>query len=269
MASSLLGIFLIFKMTTVSFIFHDYLRQVLKKELRTASTFLHHFDRRASIKDVIESLGIPHPVIGSLIVNGQEVEFDYILLDNDAVEVNPLIPPVNPFIPTVLRPEALGKITFAVDVNAGKLALFLRMLGFDTVYENDTRNDRLVEIAQSENRILLTRNTNILKRKIIMHGYLLREHNPDRQLVEVVRLYDLSSRIKPLSRCIPCNGLLVPVRKEVILERLEPLTRKYYNSFHICEECRKIYWAGSHQEKINRFIDDILESARQDYPVNG
>ena len=251
-------------MTTVSFIFHGYLKQLLKKELRNASTFLHYFDRRASIKDVIESLGIPHPVIESLIVNGQEVGFDYILLDNDTVEVSPLTPPVNPFIPTVLRPEALEKISFTVDVNAGKLALFLRMLGFDTVYENNTINDRLVEIAQSENRILLTRDATLLKRKIIMHGYLLREQDPKRQLVEIVRLYDLCSRIKPLTRCIPCNGLLVPTSKEVILERLEPLTRKYYHSFHICEECRKIYWPGSHQEKINRFIENILESVRQD-----
>jgi uncharacterized protein with PIN domain len=97
-----------------------------------------------------------------------------------------------------------------------------------------------------------------------MHGYLLREQDPKRQLVEVIRLYDLCSRIKPLTRCIPCNGLLVPASKEVILERLEPLTRKYYHSFHICEECRKIYWPGSHQEKINRFIENILESVRQD-----
>jgi uncharacterized protein with PIN domain len=251
-------------MTTVSFIFLGYLKQLLKKELRNASPFLHYFDRRASIKDVIESLGIPHPVIESLIVNGQEVGFDYILLDNDTVEVSPLTPPVNPFIPTVLRPEALGKISFAVDVNAGKLALFLRMLGFDTVYESGMRNGRLVEIAISQNRILLTRDATLLKRKIIVHAYLLREQDPKRQLVEVVRLYDLCSRIKPLTRCIPCNGLLVPTSKEVILERLEPLTRKYYHSFHICEECRKIYWPGSHQEKINRFIENIHESVRQD-----
>ena len=256
-------------MATVSIIFHDYLRQLLKKELPAASTFLHRFDRRASIKDVIESLGIPHPVIGSLIVNGQEVGFDYILLDNDAVEVTPLTPPANPFIPTILRPEALEKITFIVDVNAGRLALFLRMLGFDTMYGNDIRSERLAEIAQSGNRILLTRDTTLLKRKIIMHGYLLREQKPDRQLIEVVRLYDLSSKIKPLSRCIPCNGLLVPVRKEIIIDRLEPLTKKYYHSFHICEKCKKIYWPGSHQEKINTFIDHILEAVRQDYTVDG
>ena len=257
------------KMKTVTFVFHDYLHQLLKKELRTSSPFLHHFDRRASIKDIIESLGIPHPVIGSLTVNGHEVGFEYILLDNDTVEVTPLSPPVNPFTPTILKPKALSEFAFVVDVNAGRLALLLRMLGFDTVYRNDIRNGRLAEISQSQNRILLTRDRTLLKRKVIMHGYLLKEQDPNMQLIEVLRLYDLGSRTKPLSRCIPCNGLLVPVNKEIIMDRLKPLTRKYYHSFHICEDCKKIYWPGSHQEKINRFIDEILESVRQDQSIDG
>lgn len=256
-------------MVTAIFIFHAYLGQLLKKELRGVSTFLHRIDRRASIKDVIESLGVPHPVIGSLTVNGREVGFDYILLDNDTVEASPLTPPLNPFIPTILRPEPLEKLAFIVDVNAGRLALYLRMLGFDTIYGNDFRNGRIAEIAQSMNRILLTRDAALLKRKIIMHGYLLREQQPKRQLVEIVRLYDLSSRINPLSRCIPCNGLLIPTGKESIMNRLEPLTKKHYHSFDICGECGKIYWPGSHQGKIYAFIDDILASVRQDYTVGG
>jgi uncharacterized protein with PIN domain len=251
-------------MTTISLNFRGNLQETLKKKHRASSSFSHQFDRRASIKDVVESLGIPHPVIDSLRVNGSEVGFDYILLNNDTVEVIPLTPPVNPFIPTILRPEALKKITFIVDVNVGRLALLLRMFGFDTLYGNEMTGVRLAEISHYENRILLTRDTNLLKRKIIMHGYLLREQTPDRQLVEVVRLYDLSSRIKPLSRCIPCNGLLVPIDKESIIDLLEPLTIKYYHSFHICEECEKIYWAGSHQLKMNGFIDDILKSVKQD-----
>ena len=256
-------------MTTATFTFHGYLQQLLKRELRAVSPLLHHFDRRASIKDVIESLGIPHPVIGTLTVNKLEVGFDYILLDHDMIEATSLTPPVDPFIPTILRPRALDKIAFIVDVNAGRLALFLRMLGFDTVYGNELKNGRLAEIAQSDNRILLTRDTTLLKRKIIMHGYLLREQNPSRQLVEVVRLYGLDSRIRPLTRCIPCNGLLVPVSKKVIMDRIEPLTRKYYHSFQLCKDCKRIYWPGSHHGEILAFIDGILESVRQDYFIEG
>lgn len=250
-------------MTAVTFIFRDYLRELLKKKYRTGPAFVHDFDRKASVKDVIESLGVPHPVIGKLMVNSTEVGFDYILQHKDIVEVSPLTPPVNPFVPTILRPEALVGISFVVDVNVGKLAQFLRMLGFDTVYRNDIRNGKLADIAALEKRILLTRDTSLLKRKVVTHGYLLREQDPTRQLVEVVRLYDLGNRIKPLTRCIPCNGLLVPVAKETILARLEPLTKKYYESFHACKLCGRIYWAGSHQEKIVAFIHQVLKTADQ------
>jgi len=239
---------------------------MLTKERSKHPSFLHDFDRKASLKDVIESLGIPHPVIDKLTVNSAEVGFNYILRDKDIVEATPLTPPVNPFVPTILRPEALDRIAFAVDVNVGKLALHLRSLGFDTVYGSNTGDDKLAAIAYSQKRILLTRDATLLKRKIIMHGYLPRTQDSTRQLIEVVRLYDLSRKIKPLSRCIPCNGLLVPVSKETILDRLEPLTRKYYESFHICQECKKIYWPGTHQKKIISFIRDILKAVRQDDP---
>ena len=251
-------------MTTVTFIFRDYLRDLLKKEHGARPSFLHHFERKASIKDVIESLGIPHPVVGKLRVNNTEVGFDYIPHDKDIVEAFPLTPPLNPFVPTILRPEALERIAFVVDINVGKLALHLRTLGFDTLYGNDARDGMLAEIAHSQKRILLTRDMSLLKRKIVMHGYLLRAQDPTRQLIEVVRLYDLSRMIKPLSRCIPCNGLLVPVSKETVLDRLEPLTKKYYESFHICAQCGKIYWPGSHQEKIVAFIREVLKAVSQD-----
>ena len=251
-------------MAAVTFIFHNYLREMLKKDAGGEPSFLHHLDRKASVKDVIESLGIPHPVVAKLEVNGNEVGFDYILCDTDIVEATPLTPPVNPFSPTTLRPEPLERIAFVADVNVGKLALYLRTLGFDTVYGTDTRDGKLALIAYEQKRILLTRDISLLKRKIVMHGYLLRAQDPIRQLVEVVRLYDLGTSIKPLSRCIPCNGLLVPVNKDTILHRLEPLTRKYYESFHICEKCGKIYWAGSHQEKIVAFIREVLKAAGQE-----
>jgi uncharacterized protein with PIN domain len=253
-------------MAAVTFTFHGNLGDLLKKKPATVPpelSFLHHLDRRASIKDIIESLGVPHPVVGKLRVNGKEVGFDYIVCDKDIVEAWPLTPPVNPLVPDILRPEALERIAFVVDINVGKLAFYLRTLGFDTAYESDARDGILAAIAHSQKRILLTRDTSLLKRKIVMHGYLLRAHEPTRQLIEVIRLYGLSSRIKPLSRCIPCNGMLVPVSKETILGRLEPLTKKYYESFQICEQCEKIYWPGSHQEKIIAFIQEVLKAAGQ------
>jgi len=256
-------------MTAVSFTFHNNLKDLLKKGLGSYPSFLHHFTRRASVKDVIESLGVPHPVIGRLTVNDQAVGFNYILHDMDIVQVSPLTPPVNPLEPDILRPTPLTGIAFVVDVNVGKLALLLRMLGFDTLYGNDVRNGKLAEIACSQNRILLTRDTSLLKRKIVMHGYLLQDQDPVRQAIEVVRLYDLGNSIKPMSRCMPCNGLLVPVSKEAIMDRLEPLTRKYYHTFHICRDCGKIYWPGSHHGKIMDCIEHILTCAGETHNTPG
>ena len=256
-------------MTAVTFTFQNHLKLLLKKELGSRPSFLHHFERRASIKDVIESLGVPHPLIGRLIVNGSEVDFNYILLDKDNVRVSPLTPPINPLTPHILRPIPLPGIAFVVDVNAGKLALLLRMLGFDTLYGNDMRNGKIAEISCTQNRILISRDVSLLKRKIVMHGYLLQDQDPRRQIIEVVRLYDLGNRMKPMTRCMPCNGLLVPVSKETIMDRLEPLTRKYYHIFHICQDCGKIYWPGSHHEKIMGSIELIRSCVREVYNTTG
>ncbi|MDX1776760.1 MAG: Mut7-C RNAse domain-containing protein [Desulfobulbales bacterium] len=255
-------------MTTVTFIFHNYLKEMLNKELGAKSSFSHQFDRRASIKDVIESFGIPHPVVGRLSVNGKETGFAYILQVRDTVVASPLTPPVNPLVPDILRPAPLDRVAFVVDVNVGKLAIYLRVLGFDTLYGNETGDKGLAELAHAEKRILLTRDISLLKRKIIMHGYLPRSLDPARQLTEVVRLYDLGSKMHPLSRCIPCNGLLVPINKNKILDRLEPLTKKYYESFHICERCDRIYWPGSHQEKLVAFIRKVLAEVRRENAQN-
>jgi uncharacterized protein with PIN domain len=250
-------------MTAVTFTFHSNLKNLLKKEAGLRTSFQHHFERRASIKDVVESLGVPHPLIGRLTVNGCEVNFQYILHDKDTVQVRPLTPRVNPLVPDILRPIPLPALAFVVDVNAGRLAPLLRMLGYDTLYQNNARNGELAEIASSQNRILLTRDITILKRKVVMHGYLLQDQDPIRQAIEVVRLYDLSNSVKPMSRCMPCNGLLEPVSKEAILDRLEPLTRKYYHTFQQCRNCGRIYWPGSHHGKIMNCIEHILTCARE------
>lgn len=253
-------------MAAVTFIFHNYLKELLNKERRSLSSFTYNFERRASVKDVIESLGVPHPLIGRLIINGRESSFAPVLQDKDVVEISPLAIPVNPLVPTLLRPEPIEKLAFVADANVGKLALHLRLLGFDTLYGGAEKDAAIAATVHSRKRILLTRDSSLLKRKIICHGYLLRSHDPAAQLLEVVRLYDLAGRSKPLSRCIACNGLLVWISKEAILDRLEPLTRKYFQDFHTCQQCGKIYWPGSHREKLDAFILYILNEAGRPVP---
>jgi len=150
--------------------------------------------------------------------------------------------------------------TFAVDMNVGKLATLLRMAGFDTFYRNYISDPELIEVAGRERRILLSKDKDLLKRKEVVFGYLVREIQPERQLAEIVQLFGLKGQFKPLSRCLRCNGLLEPVGKEEIIEQLEPLTKKYYDSFRKCHGCGKIYWPGSHRDKmllvLNRYGED-------------
>src|SRR5665648_185467 len=100
----------------------------------------------------------------------------------------------------------------------------------------------------------LTPPKDLLKRKELVFGYLVREIYPEKQLAEVIHLFGIKEQLKPLSRCMRCNGLLQKVAKEQILDQLEPLTKKYYHSFRQCRLCHHIYWPGSHRDKMLRLL---------------
>ena len=248
-------------MNTVYITFHGNLQKMLTQRPDENRVLNHNFDRRASIKDVIESLGIPHAEIERLLVNGKDVTFDYITKDTDQIDVFVLTPPFDVFSPSVLRPEPLGEIRFVIDVNVGKLATFLRMSGFDTFYKNGMTDPELAEICEQEKRILLTKDCNLLKRKNVVFGHLVREVDPKKQLAETINLFSLIDKVLPFSRCLVCNQNLVPVAKEQIIHRLKPLTKKYYDSFHICMECDKLYWRGSHREKMEKVLKSVLRAS--------
>jgi uncharacterized protein with PIN domain len=143
---------------------------------------------------------------------------------------------------------------FLLDNHLGRLASHLRMLGFDCLYRNDFEDLEMSQIVQREERILLTRDRRLLMRKAVAYGYCLRSLDPQEQTIEVLRRFDLASEIIPFSRCLRCNHPLEPVGKEAVLERLEPLTRKYFDEFQICPACRQIYWKGSHYEHMLELI---------------
>ena len=93
--------------------------------------------------------------------------------------------------------------------------------------------------------------------KIVRHGYCPRSHDPDEQIIEVLRRFDLVELIAPYTRCLQCNGLLEGVDKADVLEELEPLTKIHYQDFRRCIACRKIYWSGSHFEKLEARLEKI------------
>lgn len=235
-----------------TFIFKGNLNELLTKKYKKDIQVYYEIKRRVSIKDVLESFGIPHTEIGEIKVNNIFATFDYIVKGSDYVEVFPNIIPVDIFSPGFLRPDPLDDIRFVVDVNVGKLAGLLRLLGFDVLYKNSLDDEEIATISFIQRRIVLTRDKGLLKRKIIVFGHLIRESHPYKQLEEVVAFYDLNRYKKPFSRCMICNSILERIDKKLIQNRLEPLTNRFYNKFLICAGCKKIYWEGSHMANIEK-----------------
>lgn len=231
-------------MSLAYFLFLGRLNDFLPREQREQIIPVS-FRERQSVKHLAESLGVPHPEIGPVQVNGQEEPLNIITQDQDHVEIHPT-PNGHP-----------GEPHFILDVHLGRLNAYLRMLGFDCLFHSDYDDTQLAEIAARENRILLTRDRRLLMRKSVAVGYCLRSLDSLEQVTEVVQRFDLAHRTVPFHRCLRCNHILEPVSKEAVLDRLEPLTRKYFDEFHICPACGQIYWKGSHYDKMEEIVEKI------------
>ncbi len=241
--------------------FHGPLKDLLHPRFRTEGRVVYPANRRASVKDVIEALGAPHTEIGRIIAGGidggTDQDFETLLQAGETLDILPVEPPMDVCRATLLRPEPLPDIRFVVDVNAGKLATRLRMLGFDTAYANDMEDAAVAELAAGEKRIALSKDRALLKRKAITHGRLIRNEDPELQLAETLHFFGLHPPFAPFSRCLRCNTPLQPVDKQAVLHRLLPLTKKYFNEFHICPDCGRIYWPGSHHDQMLARLDKL------------
>ncbi len=243
-------------MARAEFRFYEELNDFLPPD-RRKTAFVHEIHRRASIKDVIESLGVPHPEVELILANGVSVDFDYQVADGDRIAVYPVFEGIDVREQLAIRREPLRSLRFVLDGHLGTLARYLRLCGFDCLYRNDYDDDELAAISADEGRILLTRDRDALKRRIVTHGYWVREHRPRDQLAEVFRRFDLYDATAPFTRCAHCNGLLIDVDKAAIEHRLEPLTRRYYDHFRLCPGCDRLYWRGTHVQGLERLIDSI------------
>lgn len=217
----------------------------------------YELSRRASVKDVIEALGPPHAVVGRLLVNGEERGFSVLLKPGDRVEVFPEHVPVDVTRPTPLKPAPLPGLRFLADANVGRLARMMRMLGLDTAYDRSLSDPELAELAQREKRIVVSKDRNLLKRSSICHAHLVRCDNPQDQLRNLAVHFGLTPPFAAFSRCIACNALLQPVNKQDVLHLLEPLTRIHYHVFRKCPECGRVFWQGSHFERMHELLRDL------------
>ena len=220
--------------------------------------FPFSFNGTPSVKNVIETIGVPHTEVDLILVNGKSVGFEYLLSGNEQVSVYPVFESFDISEVIKLRPKPLRKIRYIVDVNLGKLAKKLRLLGFDTYYRNDLDDDEIVKISIAEKRIILTRDIGILKCGTVTHGTWIRNDDPKIQLYEVIERLQLRKLFKPFSRCSQCNGTLKRIKKEEIKTRIPADTFDFYKTFWECAGCRQIYWEGSHMAKITGWIDELI-----------
>ncbi len=240
--------------------FYEELNDFIDPSLRKAQ-FDYAFNRRASVKDVIESVGVPHTEVELILVNGSSVDFSYIVQDKDFISVYPMFESFDVTQLLRLRPKPLRRIRFVVDSNLGRLARYLRLLGFDCLYRNDYSDKAVAIISSTEHRAVLTRDRRLLQRKIITHGYFVRACQPTLQLKEVLKRFDLYGSVSAFSRCTRCNGNLQIVSKLAIEHRLEPLTMKYFDRFRMCSNCQQIYWQGSHYKHALQCIAKLTDEA--------
>jgi len=224
---------------------------------RTFVAFAQSFEVSGSVKDMIESLGVPHTEVDLILANGESVDFSYLVQEGDRISVYPVFESIDITPVLRVRPRPLRQTRFVLDIHLGRLANYLRMLGFDALYRNDYRDEELARVSHDEERILLTRDRNLLKRRAVEHGYCLRETRPRRQLLEVLERFDLLGSLAAFTRCLRCNGLLEPVAKERIAGRLLPETREHHQEFSQCASCGQVYWRGSHYRRMQQFIESL------------
>jgi len=238
--------------------FYEELNDFLPEEKRKI-TFEHKYIDRTSVKDVIESLGVPHTEIDLLLVNGKSVGFDYLISDGDNISVYPVFESFDIANVQCLRPKPLRDPKFISDVHLGKLTRYLRMMGFDVLYKNDFDDEEIMDISLKEKRAILTRDRGILKHGKVIHGYWIRSTKVREQVIEVIKRFDLKNIIKEFSRCIECNSSLVKTNKDKIVNELPPKVARSIENFYKCPECKKIYREGTHYKKMLSFIQNIKD----------
>lgn len=248
-------------MPTASFRFYGALNDFLPTVSKQA-TLVAEFEHGASVKDLVEALGVPHPEIEHLLVNGSPVDFGYSVRHGDRVTAYP------PF--TMLAVGDAGRLTpapqpqprFVADVHLGRLAAYLRIAGVDTLYERDCSDPELVTLSATHDRTLLTRDVGLLKHRRVTRGYFVRSTRPVGQLVEVLRRFELIDVAAPFTRCPRCNGPLERVSKAAVAIELQERTRESYDDFSRCSGCGHVYWKGSHHARLQTFLETEFEEAR-------
>jgi uncharacterized protein with PIN domain len=240
-------------MVTATFRFYEELNDFLAPALRRRE-FQQPCARTATTKHMIEALGVPHTEVELILVNGQSSGFGRLLCDGDRVAVYPKFEALDVTPLLQVRAQPLRTIRFVADAHLGGLAQLLRMSGFDTLYDNHYQDDRVLELSLQQERIILTRDRELLKRREVTHGCFVHALKPPEQLREVVARLDLRGRARPFSLCLACNVPLQEIDAAAVQQRVPPSVLARQHRFVACPQCRRVYWAGSHWRHMRELL---------------
>ncbi len=216
---------------------------IQKRDVTESSLLGTEYRSHQTVKDLAESFGIPHVEIGRYLVSGVMVDESALVRDACVIQLesSELIPP--------------GVPTFVLDVHLTRLARYLRILGFDCAYRGDYRDEEIAEISEAEQRVVLTRDRGLLKRRRIRYGYWIRSQMPRQQLREVASRYGLRRLEPKQSRCSHCNAPMEPVSRAYAASRVPYYTRRNCKAFYQCSGCGQFYWEGAHAPRIRELRD--------------
>lgn len=241
---------------TASLRFYAELKDFLDRG-NTSGTLTRSFDVAPSVKDLIESSGIPHTEVELITINGEPVGFEHRVDDGDLINVYPVFESfdVSPII--TVRPDPLRITRFVADNHLRKLSTYLRLLGFDTAHDTAWDDPELVRISVRQRRILITRDVGLLKHGDLTHGYYVRSADPREQIVEVIQRFHLERSLRPFTRCMRCNGTLADANKDDVKANVPPATFQSVDRYKRCETCGQVFWKGSHHPHLQAIVESV------------
>ncbi|GAB3625834.1 hypothetical protein PTE30175_04074 [Pandoraea terrae] len=247
-------------MVTATFRFYEELNDFLPRERRR-----REFDcpcaRAATTKHMIEALGVPHTEVELVLVDGESVGFDHLIANGERVAVYPKFEALDITSLLRVREHPLRHVRFVADAHLGGLAHLLRMAGFDTLYDNNFDDREIAAISARDERIVLTRDRDLLKRRNITHGCYVRALKPRQQLHEIFGRLDLAGSIRPFSLCLDCNAPLHALAADVARSRAPPSVRARFTRYATCDICQRVFWEGSHWRRMRDLLDEVVGTA--------
>ena len=210
---------------------------------------------------MIEALGVPHTEVAIVLINVELCGLDKMLLHGDIISVYPTFMQFDGVEVQSLAPLPPGRPRFIADAHVGALARMLRMAGSDTLYDNRYDDPDIAAIAGREQRIVLTRDRDLLKRRSVANGCYVHALKAPEQCREIVRRLQLEALARPFTLCLHCNAPLSAVEKEQVELRLPPSVRALQEDFSLCRQCDRVFWKGSHWKSMCAVLDSAQCSA--------